>query len=1159
MRLNKLKLAGFKSFVEPTTLLFPSNIVGVIGPNGCGKSNVIDAVRWVMGESSAKNLRGGAMTDVIFNGSNNRQPADKAAIELIFNEVELEKYQGQNEIAVRRELGRNGQSTYFLNGIKCRRKDITDLFLGTGLGPRSYAIIEQGMISRLIEAKPDDLRIFFEEAAGISKYKERRKETELHMKQARDNLGRLNEVRNELDKQLNKLQKQAKEAEKYQDLKNSEKLLKAQLLAIRWQELETSGQDKQAQLEQASFELQQSLLTLHNLDQENKQRSQEHTAAQQYLETVQEQFYALEREISRLKQSIEHSTEREEQLQADLAQLEDDIANCEQELDTNQRQITKISAELNTNNSKLEQIQLAEQEHQINLSAAETAIQDWQQQWEEFSHKAATPTQQAQVERTKLEHLEQQLDYKQQRLFKLDNESHNISLTSLESELNALVVQRDEFTNELNITEQKLNSCKIAIGNLRELTQQAQAQLQQQQTKFNQLSGRLASKETLQEAAMGENLANNHNELNHYPILAAELNVTPGWELALEMVLGQLLQAYCVDAPITDLNDLLTKLPPVNFIFNNYNNFLPISEHSLWHKINTKHVLAPLLATVKTADDLDQALAMQADLQTFESVITPQGVWLGANWLRRAQSTDVKAGFLAREQEIKQLRLDIANLHQLITASDEHIDSKKRELYQYESQAEQLQTQVENIRHNYNQVQEQYITKHAKLEHLLAQLQRLESEKTQLQQQIQQDTINLDATRERLYQALEAMEQFADEREVLAAQKSVVQETLAQAKQNYQIVYEQRHQIASLVTNINTSLQHLEQNQERLREQLDELQAEHAETIQTINKQDVTEDLRIELEELNTDYQHVTEQLQQAKTNLHALVQQSSNYEQQRQELEIRSNTLRDSLEELKMANQAQQIKRQNIEEQLATQEYQSYELAELLNTLPEYADEASWQAQIEAIERKLSRLGSVNLAALEEYQTESQRKQYLDQQAEDLEQALKTLENAIRTIDRETRNRFKHTVDTVNLSLQSLFPRLFGGGQAYLELVGDDLLKAGVTIMARPPGKRNSSIHLLSGGEKALTAIALVFAIFELNPAPFCMLDEVDAPLDDTNVGRFCELVKEMAQRVQIIFISHNKITMEMANQLIGVTMQEAGVSRPVPVDIDVAIEMLV
>ncbi|OQW91412.1 MAG: chromosome segregation protein SMC [Beggiatoa sp. IS2] len=1169
MRLSKLRLAGFKSFVEPTVLSFPSNRVGVVGPNGCGKSNIIDAVRWVMGEISAKNLRGGAMTDVIFNGSTARSPVDTALIELVFEEVNLSQYPEHSEIAVKREISREGQSTYFLNGVKCRRKDITDLFLGTGLGPRSYAIIEQGMISRFIEAKPEDLRIFLEEAAGISKYKERRKDTEQSMKQTRENLGRLEEIRNELARQLEKLQKQAKEAERYQKLKEEEHLLKAQLLALRWSILNSAVQQQQQLIDENSLILQQDLLALQTLETTYQQQREDQVTAQAHLTEVQERFYELENEIQRLEQVIEHTTERKEQLQTDLAHLEETIAEARQQLETDQQQVTEWVATIQSLELELTTVQTTEQETEQTLQEAEFRFQDWQENWELFNQQATAPAQQAQVERTRLENVEQRLQHNQQRLLRLEETQKGLRIDGLEQAVTHLSEQMVTVKTALESAEDLLNTHQEAVLTLRDTTQQWSAELYEKRAQVNQLSGRLASLETLQESALGKNNTDLEKWLHHQGLrevsrLGQFLTVEPGWELAVEKVLGEILQALCLD----DKTDLLTLLPhlPQNklILFETHQpmtmppvTVTPLDGISLLiNKVKSPWSLASFLSSIWAAETLPLAYQWRNQLLAHESVITPQGLWLGINWVRSPYGNDVSAGTIAREQDIRQVAAQLNRLDKSVITLSGELEQQRLALRQHEESRVQAQQQVDTLRQQWADLHSQQSGQKARLEHLKTQIEQLTTEQAELSEQIVQDQQIIISTRKSLHQALATVEQLATEREQLARQRDFHQEQVIQLRHARQIYQDQRHQLEVRLESLRTDESRLQQSIRRITHRLEQLNSQRFELQDSLAQQsNPVDDFNSDLADYQQQRDMTEEILSQAKQALTQLMTTLNDCENQRRTLETRTQELRTTLEQIRMEYQTHQVRQQTVEEQLTAMELS---LQPLLANLPEYAEESQWQTQIEAIGRKLQRIGSVNLAALEEYAEQAERKQYLDRQVDDLNKSLDLLSEAIRTIDREIRSRFKQTVETINTSLQHMFPRLFGGGYARLELTNDDVLTAGVTIIARPPGKRNTTIHLLSGGEKALTAIALVFAIFELNPAPFCMLDEVDAPLDDTNVGRFCALVKAMSERVQFIFISHNKITMEIADQLIGITMQEAGVSRPVTVDINMAMNMI-
>ena len=1164
MRLSKIKLTGFKSFVDATTLSFPSYRVGIVGPNGCGKSNIIDAVRWVMGESSAKHLRGAAMTDVIFTGSHTRKPVEQATIELVFAEVNIPQYPPNADIAVKRQLSRDGQSVYFINGVRCRRKDITELFLGTGLGPRSYAIIEQGMISRLIEAKPEELRVLLEEAAGITKYKERRKETEQRMQHTRENLARLDEVRNELNKQVDKLKKQARQAEKYQELKQAEHLLKAQLQALRWYALDNTVQEQQENIAEQAAVLEKNLLALQQFEQTHQRQREAQILAHHTLTEAQNRYYEVDSEVQRLEQTLQHVQERYEQFQWDLEQLDNRWEEIQQTLTLDEQQLAQLVTEIQAKALEFAQQQAAEQVAHQAVQAIETQLQTWQSLWDEFNQRAATPTQQAQVEKTRLQNLELRLAQNQQRLLRLEEEERRLDIASVEYALSQLEPKIAALEVELAAAQTTLTTYQQAVQPGREVVHQLTQRLHEQQAQVHKLNGRLASLEVLQEAALGKNNASLNAWLQTHGFeqvsrLASHLQVATGWEKAVEVVLANYLQALCVE-DLSQVSSLLATPPPGSLTF--FATQIPIkSNHSasvptLLDKVQAPWALTNLLAGVRIAETLAAAEQLRTQLNAQESVITPQGIWLGCNWVYSQQEMHESTGLIAREQAIQQLTLQLNDLNAVIEQLATELEDQRLNLQAQEYHREQAQQQVTDIHQQLAQLQTQQSAKHARLEQLYLQSQRLSAERWELTEQISDDNQDLDATQRALHAALATMAKLADERDALTQQRELLQTNVIPARQTWQTVRENRHQLEIKLESLRTEQNRLQQGIQRLIKQREQLAEQQAELQTQIDQQaDPITAGEAELADYQQQRSYAEEALLQAKQTVAHLEAAVGDYEGEHQGLESACQALRTALEQARLECQANQVRRQTLEEQLREQQWSP---VALVADLPEYADEASWQAQIAAVERKLEQLGAVNLAAMAEFKEQAERKQYLDQQAADLEQALQLLADAIKTIDRETRNRFKQTIDKINHYLQNMFPRLFGGGEAYLRLTEDDILKAGVTVMAQPPGKRNTHIHLLSGGEKTLTAIALVFAIFELNPAPFCMLDEVDAPLDDTNVSRFGTLVKTMSERVQFIFISHNKITMEIADQLIGVTMQEPGVSRIVAVDIDMAVNMV-
>ncbi len=1166
MRLSKIKLAGFKSFVDPTTIAFPTNLTGIIGPNGCGKSNTIDAVRWVMGESSAKNLRGDSMTDVIFNGSTSRKPVGQASIELVFDNSDgtlSGEYAKYNEISIKRSVSRDGQSNYYLNGTKCRRRDITDIFLGTGLGPRSYAIIEQGTISRLIEAKPEELRVFLEEAAGISKYKERRRETENRIKHTRENLDRLNDLREELDKQLAHLQRQAKTAERFKELKAEERLLKAQLQALRWRALDGQVQGREGEIREQETALEAQIARQRSAEAEVERFREDHVEATESFNHIQSEYYGLGADIARLEQSIQHAKERKNQLQQDLAQVERSWNEAQVHQDSDSRRIEDLVTSL----AELEPGE-AEARELTELSAAalaeaEEAMAAWQQAWEEFNQKAAEPSQSAQVERARIQQLENQDGQLNQRLARLEDERGNLSLGNLEEEIALLREQLAESEMGNAGLEESLDGCIAQINERRELNHAEAQELDTLRTELQSKRGRHASLEALQQAALGKGKGAVSDWLERQGMadnerLAEDLAVESGWERAVEMVLGDSLEAVCIDG-LDPIAGTLGSLEHGSLtLFDRSAAALSGDAERgdrLLHKVSSPLHLDGLLGAIHTAETLDQALAMRGRLAAHESVVSRDGIWLGHGWLRVARDADEHAGVLQRETELKELAEALASLEERSDALQQRLEQGRERLKELERQREEQQRSLNEANRKKSEMESQLSGKQARIEQVQSRVERLDQEMEEIRAQQLESKLEIERARERLHASLETMEEHALRREELNAQREALREALEAARDKARQERDAQHERSIKLQTLRTELESTQQGQERMVAQLTQL-AERREELQMQLAEggDPGAEMAEELETLLSRRMEVENRLAAARRRVEEIDHGLRDLEQQRVSAEQQAQKVRSTLEQLRMGWQEQQVRRQTHKEQVAEA---GFDLEAVLQALPAHADANTWERQVEEVAQRIARLGPINLAAIEEYEQQSERKVYLDTQNDDLMEALETLENAIRKIDRETRTRFKETFDKVNKGLQEKFPRLFGGGHAYLELTGDDLLDTGVAVMARPPGKRNSTIHLLSGGEKALTAVALVFSIFELNPSPFCMLDEVDAPLDEANVGRFCRMVKEMSEQVQFIFITHNKATMELSTTLTGVTMHEAGVSRIVAVDVDEAMEL--
>lgn len=1167
MRLKSIKLAGFKSFVDPTDVSFPSNLGCVVGPNGCGKSNIIDAVRWVMGESSAKNLRGENMTDVIFNGSVNRQPVGQASIELVFDNSDGSvggEYARFAEISIRRKVTREAISEYYLNGTKCRRRDITDIFLGTGLGPRSYAIIEQGMISRLIESKPEELRVFIEEAAGISKYKERRRETENRMRRTMENLERLTDLREELERQLQHLQRQAKSAERYAELKKEERLVKAQLQALQWQALDQQNTGFQEGIRDNEVKLEAVIAEQRSIDTDIEKFRDEHTGLMDTFNEVQGRFYGIGAEIARSEQSIQHHTERSKQLKEDLQQTEQNFSQAQQHLESDTDKQQRWSDELEEIQPELEMAQSTEEETTEALLSAEEAMQVWQQSWDEFNQSAQEPRQKAEVEQSRIQHLEQALQRIQQRIEKLEAEKETLTAGPGELEIEALSEQLAEADLELEQEQQQLHDQTESINSLREKNSSLDEQLDSARSSLQSMRGRQASLEALQQAALGKQQGAisewlEANQLANHPRLAESLHVAAGWETAVETVLGENLQAVCVDGldAVAALVASVEKgsLTVLEAAGDSAAGSPSGTAATLASKVEQGQQAKGLLSGIYVADDLNAALAMRPGLAAHESVVTPDGLWIGSNWLKVAKDSDQQAGVIQRQKELEQLSADVAQAEAAVEGFDTELGDGRNRLRELETGREDLQRSVQAHNARHGELRSQLSAKQVRVEQISVRRDRINVEIDESREQFQQEQQSLSESRATLSSAIENMEKDSTQREDLLARRDDCRAVLDQARQRARHDKDSAHQLAMRFQSLRTQLDGINQNIERTRTQLIQLEERRTTLQEGISgADDPVAELQLVLEEKLEQRLLVEEELSEARRGVDDLEHKLRSSENRRGEVENRAQVVRSDLEKARVEAQGVQVRRRTLEEQLIES---SQDLEAVLTHMPEGANEKDWSEQLESLARRIIRLGPINLAAIDEYKSQSERKTYLDAQNDDLEEALRTLENAIHKIDKETRQRFKDTFDQVNSSLQELFPKVFGGGTASLEMTGDDLLDTGIAIMARPPGKRNSTIHLLSGGEKALTAIALVFSIFRLNPAPFCMLDEVDAPLDDANVGRYARLVKEMSKQVQFIYITHNKIAMEMAEHLLGVTMHEPGVSRLVSVDVDEAAEL--
>lgn len=1167
MRLKAIKLAGFKSFVDPTTVYFPSNMCGVVGPNGCGKSNIIDAVRWVMGESSAKHLRGESMTDVIFKGSNSRKPAAKATVELIFDNTEgrvTGEFAAYNEISVRRMLTSETKNFYFLNGNKCRRRDVMDIFLGTGLGPRSYSIISQGIVSTLIESKPEELRVFIEEAAGISKYKERRRETENRIRRTNENLERLTDLREELGRRLGHLQRQAQAAEKYKEYKAEERLKKAQLQALRWKTVNEGAQSQEHVIGELEVQLEASVSQQRSADADMEQDRAMQMELGDLFHEAQAKYYGTGNEVTRIEQTLRHKEERARELSHDLEQVEQGWNEAREQMAEDLSQKEVLEEELLQIEPELEMLQEQEDMSGESLATVEEEMHRLQQEWDHFNQRSHEPQRAAEVEQSRIQNAETVLNRLQDREHRLREEVSSLGGGEDQEELEILAEKLTELEMTRETLEIRLEDSTGAIEENRMELDRLQEERDNHRNELSTLRGRHASLEALQQAAMGQDTGVlvwlEEHGLEATPRLAEKLQVESGWEQAVETVLGDSLQALCVDGldPVAGLLGNLEQGSTV-LLDASQDNLGAVADKSglssLAGKVQSGYEATSLLSGIYVSETLEEALAARSQLADHESIVTRDGLWIGRGWLRVSRAVDSNSGVLERQQELETITQRLADLDDNSRQLEEALVQARSNSEKLEAQRQEVQKQLTDLNRTQGEVRADLGARKVRLEQFSERRSRLEQEIQECQELSLAEQESIGESRLRLQEALDRMEQDSGLKEELLEKRERCREKLDEVRQRSRHDKDRLHQLAlrhqtlkSQINSLQAAIERLSQQSTKLRERRELLQSSLSESHSPEGE------LQEQLEELLTRRLAEEEAMQKARSDLEEVEQRLQQLEKVRQSAEQKAQTTRSRLEKLRMDWQGMQVRRTTLAEQLKEDQF---DLETVLENLPEEASESAWEQELERLQARIERLGAINLAAIEEYETQSERKNYLDAQNDDLESALTTLENAIRKIDRETRQRFKTTFDKVNSGLQELFPRVFGGGRAYLELTGEDLLDTGVAIMAQPPGKKNSTIHLLSGGEKALTAIALVFAIFQLNPSPFCMLDEVDAPLDDANVGRYARMVSEMSEKVQFVYITHNKIAMQAASQLVGVTMQEPGVSRPVSVDVEEAAAM--
>jgi chromosome segregation protein len=1169
VRLNSIKLSGFKSFAEPTHFMLPGQLVGVVGPNGCGKSNIMDAVRWVLGESRASELRGESMQDVIFNGTTTRKAASRSSVELVFDNSD-HRAGGQwgqyGEIAVKRVLTRDGNSSYYINNMPVRRRDVQDVFLGTGLGPRAYAIIGQGTISRIIESKPEELRLFLEEAAGVSKYKERRRETENRLHDTRENLTRVEDILRELNANLEKLEKQAEVARKYHALQADFQLKQQQQWFLKRAEAQTEQQRIQAEAQQTLHELDSRTADLRQVEAHLESVRQSHYSAGDQVNQAQGLLYEASTDVGRLEAEIRFVVEGRQRVEQRIATLKDQLQQWATRKDDAQAEMERL-AELSELGSEQTEILAAQVEEQaIQIPNLEDAVRAAQAGAQQRRNQVALVQQQIQVlaaGQRGIEEQSRQFNTRRERLV-ADNKALQAPDEQRLQELQEQWNQAQESAEEAQARLQELQEGLPQIDEDRRTRQQ---QVNSEAARQSELSARLLALKALQDKVKTDGklrpwLAK--HGLDQLQGMWSRIHTEPGWENALEAALRdklgalevsrlEMLKSFVHDAPPAKLTFFS---PPESGVVER-NTALPrLLDLLRLHDAGLKAVLSDWLQGCFTATSLEDALALREKLQPGESIYLKSGHVVGAHSVSFYAPDSEQAGLLARAQEIENLekqfraqvlmsdesRVALARAEASYLDSSTRLASVQREATQAQGRSHTLQVEVLRMSQALEQTRSRQAQITQDLEEIDAQLEDLQMRRVAAEDQFEALDIAL----------AEAQQHHAEQEDKVAE----VQRSLNQAREQQRSLERQAQEATFAQRSLQARLAELTRTIDTATQQTDSVHAEvqraHDESSRLTDaaaQAGLQNALALKLERekalaaKRSEYDDLTHKLRSS--------------DERRMQLERSLDPIRQRLVELQLKEQAARLGFEQYDTHLqnAQADLAALELSISSNNVRLFG----MQAELDRLQRDMAALGAVNLAALDELEAARERKGFLDAQNHDLTEAMQTLEDAIRKIDAETRDLLMGTFNQVNQHFGQMFPELFGGGNARLVMTGDEILDAGVQVIAQPPGKKNQTIHLLSGGEKALTAIALVFAIFQLNPAPFCLLDEVDAPLDDANTERYAKLVSSMSRETQFLFISHNKIAMEMAEQLIGVTMQEQGVSRIVAVDMESAITMAI
>ena len=1160
MKLEKIKLVGFKSFPDQVTIDIVSNMTAVVGPNGCGKSNIVDAVSWALGHD-AREVRAAYADDVIFSGTGGRKALGLASIELLFDNTDNSgggKYAAYNQISIRRSVDRSRESKYYINNTRCRRRDIHDVFADTGLGANGYAIIEQGMISRIIEAKPEEIRLYIEEVAGISKYRARKRDTEVRMRHTRENLARVRDISEELDKQLKKLKRQAKDAERFKNLKETRHKLTVQVLALEYKQHEKQRLHHEKQLSELRLRRESNQTELTALETRTQELRLSQDEWNEKLNQTREHFYALNAKISGIEQDIENRRKSAAQLSAEQDAIEQALQKFAERDKTQQQRQSHLRQKLRDAEQAIAAATDKMATYRQQLDTAEQKQTQLRFEWDSHHSSGKEALDNVEVYRVKIDYCIKELASMQNR--------------KLEINQRMAAIEPNTAKAQLAQQQQELQKLERSFANHERQTQEYIRQATQLQSQIDSsiedsheagvrvqdLRGRLASLEALQEEEAKQTPGEIHDWLQKHNLYEAKkiadyLEVDEGWEKVVEHVLGYTLSGIEVDAldnyieasstieagrlTIIGSSALSDDLPP----------------NSLAHKIKNSTAIKALLANIYIVDDVQQAMQQHSRLADHESLITADGLWLGKHWLR-LQRNYAHSGALSRRREIEQLQTEITNAEEKVTAAQAQTTSLRTNLQNCEEARERTRSELAKSMNDISDIKlliQQTEIKIKQEDDLIGDLNNELNRLTERENDMQKQH---DALQKDYEQAKSAASGHDSSSSTLERQRVASEEAVAETRSLIAEQQQQLHEIEIEQHSLTTELKGLDEAIEQGRQQHSDLTQRRA------AMQKASQSSREPIAELQTEIQSLIDKRETLDAAISECNTTLKNNQSKIHELEAQHKSSNDAKEDLQMQHeklhglhQTEIVHCNDLRQKLSEADF----VFGQLDDAEEPQDTEQVRAELQKVEQKISRMGSINLIAIEEFEELNERKAYLDSQNQDLVSALETLQQAISKIDRESKEKFKRTFEQINEKLGTLFKRLFKGGYARLELVEQNWLESGVSIMVYPPGKKLSTIRLLSGGEKTLAALAVVFAIFELRPAPFCILDEVDAPLDENNILSFCELINDMSNQVQFIIITHSRITMERVASLIGVTMAEPGVSRLVSVNVEEAVQI--